>query len=410
MTPLLLALAIASAPSLAPAPPLAILGARVERGDGTFLANGTVIMVDGKIADVGVGVQPPPGAHVIDGRGRVLTPGLIATGSQVGLVEVGLERGTVDAALEGAAVPAFRAIDGFNPRSWRVAVDRGQGITSSVLTPWGALIHGQGFLVELSGEPDSAERAQRVAMFAALAGGARDAAGGSRGGVLLRLREILDDVRFYRANKDAYDRAKTRPLSLSRLHLEALFDVVDGKLPLVVDANRESDLRALWAFVDAEKLRVVVNGGAEAWLVAGELAARKMPVMLQPTTMEPWGFDALHARDDAAALLDEAGVPLIISSGGTDNGTTRLRQEAGVAVAYGLPWRKALTAITLAPARAFGVDDELGSIAKGKRADLVLWSGDPLEVTSAADVVIIGGRRQSMDSRQRALAERYRPR
>ncbi|MBI1946797.1 MAG: amidohydrolase family protein [Deltaproteobacteria bacterium] len=416
MTPLALALALLleAAPAAAvaapstPAPPLAIMGARVELGDGTGLANASVIVVDGKIAEVGVGLSPPRGAQVIDGRGKVLTPGLIATGSQVGLVEVGLERGTVDASLEGAAVPAFRAIDGFNPRSWRVAIDRGQGVTSSVLTPWGALIHGQGFVVELSGEPDSPAHAKRVAMFGALAGGARDAAGGSRGGVLLRLREILDDVRFYRANKSAYDRAQTRPLALSRLHLEAMFDVVDGKLPFVIDANRESDLRALLALADEQRLRVVVNGGAEAWLVAKELAARKVPVILQPTTMEPWGFDALHARDDAAALLDEAGVPLILSSGGTDNGTTRLRQEAGVAVAYGLPWRKALTAITLAPSRAFGVDGELGTIAKGKRADLVLWSGDPFEVSSAADVVIIGGRRQDMGSRQRALAERYR--
>ncbi len=412
MTTWLLALTALSASSAAsfttPAPPLAILGARVERGDGTFLDNGTVIVVDGKIADVGVGVPQPPGAQVIDARGRVLTPGLIATGSQVGLVEVGLEKGTVDAALEGAAVPAFRAIDGYNPRSWRVAVDRGQGITSSIVTPWGALIHGQGFWVELSGEPGSAAGAKRVAMFASLAGAARDAAGGARGGVLLRLREILDDTRFYRANKSAYDRAQTRPLSLSRLHLEAMFAVADGTLPLVVDANRESDVRALLALAEAERLRVVVNGGAEAWLVAGELAARKVPVILQPSTMEPWGFDALHARDDAAALLDGAGVPLVISSGGTDNGTTRLRQEAGVAVAYGLPWRKALSAITLAPARVFGVDREVGSIAKGKRADLVLWSGDPLEVTSAADVVIIAGRRQDLGSRQRALAERYR--
>ena len=401
-----LVLLLLSAP--AAEPPIAIVGARIERGDGTGLAAGTVLVDNGRIVDVGVALSPPTGAVVIDGRGKVLTPGLIATNSQVGLVEVDLERGTVDASLEGAAVPAFRAIDGFNPRSWHIAADRAQGVTRAVLTPRGALVHGQGFLVDLSSEPGSPTRATRAARFGAIAGEARGAAGGSRGGALLRLREILDDTRFYRDNKSAYDRAQTRALALPRVHLEALFDVVDGKLPAVIEANRESDVRALVALAAEQRLRVVVGGGAEAWLAASELAARQIPVMLQPSSMEPWSFDALHARDDAAALLDAAGVPLVISSWGTGDGTTRLRQEAGVAVAYGLPWRKALTAITLAPARVFGVDQQLGSIAKGKRADLVLWSGDPFEVTSAAELVLIDGRRQDLRTRQRALAERYR--
>ncbi len=391
-------------------PPLAIVGARVERGDGTGLAVGTVVVDQGRIVDVGAALTPPPGALIIDGRGKVLTPGLIASGSQVGLLEVDLEGSTVDAALEGAAVPAFRAIDGYNPRSWHVAVDRAQGVTRQVLTPRGALVRGQGFVVDSTGEPTSVTRGVRVAMFGAVAGDARDAAGGSRGGALLRLREILDDTRFYRANKSAYDRAQTRALALPRVHLEALFDVAEGRLPFVVDANRESDVRALLALAAEERLRVVVNGGAEAWLAADELAARKVPVILQPSSMEPWSFDALHARDDAAALLDAAGVPLVIASSTTADGTTRLRQEAGVAVAYGLPWRRALMAITLTPARVFGVDAQLGSIAKGKRADLVLWSGDPFEVTSAAELVLIDGRRQDLRTRHQALAERYRDR
>lgn len=401
MIALLLALPLAAAP-------LVITGARVERGDGTGLENGTVIIERGRIVDVGVGLAPPPGAQIVDGRGKVLTPGLIATGTQVGLLEVSLEQGTVDAALEGAAVPAFRAIDGFNPRSWRIAIDREQGITSAVLTPWGSLLHGQGYWVELSGDGASASRARRVAMFGALAGGARDAAGGSRGGVLLRLREIFDDVRFYRANQKAFDRAEARPLSLARLHLEALFDVVDGKEPLVVEAHRASDLQALLALADEQRLRVVVSGGAEAWMLARELADRKVPVLLQPSSMEPFSFDALNARDDGAALLHSAGVPVVITAGGTDLGTSRLRQEAGIAVSYGLPWRAALGAVTLAPARVFGVDGEVGTIAKGKRADLVLWSGDPFETETWAEAVFIAGQRQPLDTRQKALAERYR--
>lgn len=403
MMALLLTLPLAAAP-------LVITGARIERGDGTALEAGTVVIDGDRIVDVGVGVPVPRGAEVIDGRGKVLTPGLLATGAQVGLVEVSLEQGTVDASLEGAAVPAFRAIDGFNPRSWRIAIDREQGVTSQVLTPWGALLHGQGYWVDLGGDAASVSRARRVAMFGAIAGGARAAAGGSRGGVLLRLREIFDDARFYRANQAAFDKAQTRELSLSRLHLAALFDVVDGKVPLVMEAHRASDLTALLALAEQEKLRVIVSGGAEAWMVARELAAAKVPVILQPSTMEPFSFDALHARDDAAALLAAAGVPLVISSGGTDNGTSRLRQEAGIAVSYGLPWRAALAAITSVPARVFGIDSEVGTIAKGKRADVVLWSGDPFETETAADVVVVAGKRLPLDTRQRALAERYRDR
>lgn len=401
MIALVLALPLAAAP-------LVITGARVELGDGTGLESGVLIVDKGRIVEVGPSLPIPAGAEVVDGRGKVLTPGLIAAGSQVGLLEVSLEQGTVDAALQGAAVPAFRSIDGFNPRSWRIPIDRAEGVTSQLLTPWGALLHGQGFWVDLSGEAGSVARARRVAMFGALAGGARDAAGGARGGVLLRLREILDDVRFYRANQSAFDKAEARALSLPRVHLAALIDVVDAKLPLVMEAHRESDVRALLAFAEQEKLRVVVNGGAEAWRVAGELAARKVPVILQPSSMEPFSFDALHARDDAAALLHAAGVEVVISAGGTDLGTTRLRQEAGIAVSYGLPWRAALAAITSAPARVFGVDGEVGTLAKGRRADLVLWSGDPFETESVAEAIFIAGQRQSLDTRQKALAERYK--
>ena len=392
------------------AAPIAITGARVELGDGTGLDNATVVLDGERIAAVGVGLAPPADAQVIDGRGKVVTPGLIAPSTQVGLLDVSLERATVDASLEGAAVPAFRALDGFNPRSWRIAIDREQGVTSEVLTPEGALLRGQGFWVELSGEPSSVARARRVASFGALSEVARGAAGGSRGGVLLRLREMFDDVRFYRANKSAFDKAQTRALSLSRLHLEALFDVVDGKLPLVMDADRASDIEALLALAAQEHLRVVVNGGAEAWMVAAELAARKVPVILQPSSMEPASFDALNARDDGAARLFAAGVPVVISSGTTELGTTRLRQEAGIAVSYGLPWRAALAAITSNAAQAFGVDAEVGTLAKGKRADVVVWSGDPFETDTWAEAVFIAGRRQSLDTRQHALAERYRAR
>jgi imidazolonepropionase-like amidohydrolase len=402
------------------AAPIAIVDARIELGDGTALEKGTVVVDNGRIVALGASasVAVPAGAERIDGRNKVVTPGLIATGSQIGIVEVSLERQTVDAEVNddvwGTSVPAFRAIDGYNPLSPRIPVDREQGITSVVVTPWGNLIHGQGFVVDTSGTLASVKAARRAAMFASLNGwGARAAGGGARGGVLLRLREIFDDVRFFQANRAAFDRAGARELSLPRVHLEAMIDVVAGRLPLVVRVDRASDIQALLAFAAEQKVRVIIDGGAEAWLLADDIAKAKVPVLVQPSTMEPRSFDALRARDDVAALLHKAGVVVVITAGATDNGTTRVRQEAGVAVSYGLPYAAAIEAITRAPARVFGADtgpNGVGSLAAGKRADLVLWSGDPLETSTWTELVLVNGVRMSLDTRQKQLAARYRRR
>lgn len=399
------------------AAPIAIVDARIEVGDGTTtIERGVVVVDNGKITAVGAAasVVVPPGAERIDGKGKVITPGLIATGSQLGIVEIGLERQTVDASVNpgvwGTAVPAFRTIDAFNPLSPRIPIDREQGVTTTIVTPWGQLIKGQGFAVDMSGTLPSVKAAKRAAMFGSLTYEARDAGGGSRAGILLRLRELLDDVRFYQRNKAAFDKAGARELAMPRVHLEAMIDVVTGKLPMVFDVDRASDIQALLGFAAEQKIRVIISGGSEAWVVADQLAAAKVPVILQPSTMEPRSFDALRARDDAAALLRKAGVPVVISAGATDNGTTRVRQEAGVAVSYGLPYAQAIEAITRAPAVAFALDKELGTIAVGKRADLVVWSGDPLETTTAAEVVLINGARTSLETRHKQLAERYRRR
>jgi imidazolonepropionase-like amidohydrolase len=397
------------------AAPVAIVDARIEVGDGTTIDKGTIVVDNGKIVAVGAAAVVPANAERIDGRNKVVTPGLIATGSQLGIIEVSLERFTVDAEVDGnvwgTSVPAFRAIDGFNPLSPRIPIDREQGITSVVVTPWGNLIYGQGFVVDTSGTLASTKAATRAAMFASLNGwGARAAGGGARGGVFLRLREIFDDVRFYQANKAAFDRAGARELSMPRVHLEAMIDVVTGRLPLVVRVDRASDIQALLAFAAEQKVRVIIDGGAEAWLLADELAKAKVPVLLQPSTMEPRSFDALRARDDVAAILQKAGVTVVISAGATDNGTTRVRQEAGVAVSYGLPYAAAIEAITRAPARVFGVDATVGTLSVGKRADVVMWSGDPLETSTVTELVLVKGERMSLDTRQKQLAAKYRRR
>ena len=219
----------------------------------------------------------------------------------------------------------------------------------------------------------------------------RTHSGGARRGLWLKLREVVADARWYAKNKAAVERNRSRALSLSPLHLEALLPVLEGKLPLVLSAHRASDILEAIRFGQEEKLRIVIAGATEAWLVAAELKKANVPVLLVPSSMVPGSFEQLYARDVVASKLDAAGVSVAIAC--TDFSRRRLRQEAGIAVSYGLPRARALAAITLAPAKALGLDKDLGSVEAGKRADVVLWSGDPLASSEASSSRSAHGRR-----------------
>jgi len=398
--PLIMVLLASPAPQ---ADSFAITNVTVEVGDGTRLSDATVVVRQGLIAAVGAKVKAPAGLPRIDGQGKVLAPGFIESWSVLGLREVSGVASTRDYRLEGQiSVPGFRAIDGFNPLSVRIPIAREEGVTSAVTAPWGALLYGTGGWFELTGKLDV--EPVPVAMFGGVDEAAAAALGNARGGVWLKLREIVDDVRYYRKSQKACDQGKCRDLALSRLHLTALFPVLDGKLPLVLVAHRASDIRTAVRFAKENAIRLVIAGASEAWIVADDLAGAKVPVIMAPEQLGPGKFETLRARDDAPALLARAGVPLVISAGGW---ITRVRQEAGIAVAHGLDHAAAIKAITLAPAEAFGKASELGSVENGKRANLVLWSGDPLELSTIAEKVWIDGVEQSLDNRQRMLSRRY---
>jgi imidazolonepropionase-like amidohydrolase len=264
--------------------------------------------------------------------------------------------------------------------------------------------------VDLTGALDARPEADRpVAIFGGVGESAAAALGGSRGGVWLRLRQIFEDARAYQAHRAAFERGDSRPLSLSPLHLRALAPVLERKIPLILEAHRASDILAALDFAREEKILLAILGGSEAWRVAAALHAAGVPVILKPTASRPSRFETLRAIDDGAARLSAAGVELLIT-GASDMAPGRLRQEAGIAVAFGLPRPLALRAITLAPARLAGREGELGSLESGKRANLVIWSGDPLELSTVALTVLIDGQERSLRTRQRQLAERYRDR
>ena len=337
----------------------------------------------------------------------MLTPGFIELHSTIGLKEVDLEPSTTDDGLDGLLLaPGFRATDGFNPQTAWIPFAREEGLTSVVVAPTHGLLAGTGVWVPLTGKLDAMPDPKApTAMFGAVGSGAADAAGGARGGVWLKLREAFADARAYGKNRAAFEQNRWRTLALPPLHLEALQPIVTGKLPLVLAMDRASDILTALTFAKDEGVRLVVLGGAEAWLVSKQLAQAKVPVVLVPSEQLPASFEALYARDDAATLLAKAGVPLVL--GCSDFQKRRLRQEAGIAVAYGLDRAVALSAITLAPAKALGLEKDVGTVEAGKRADVVLWSGDPLELSTVAERVFIGGEEQPQASRQRALVERY---
>jgi imidazolonepropionase-like amidohydrolase len=300
---------------------------------------------------------------------------------------------------------AYDARDGFDPRGVTVPVARSGGITTVVAAPDGGLIAGQSAVFTLDGTADPV--VAPPAMFAQLGSGGGAAVGGSRGRAIELLREVLDDARTYGRDRGAYERNAKRHMIADRLDLEALQPVLRGTSPLFVSAHAEADIRAALRIARDFKVRVVIVGGSEAWRVAADLAKAKVPVVLDPTDNLPRMLEASDVRDERATILAAAGVQVAVSTLGNGLQARTLRQLAGIAVGYGLPWDQALAAVTTVPAEMHGLKGR-GVVEKGAIADVVVWSGDPLELSSAAEVVIIGGVVQPNVSHQTLLLDRYR--
>ena len=384
---------------------VAIEHVRVEVGDGRVLDDATVVLDGARIFSVGTAAAPA-GATKIDGKGKTLTPGFIDVLSQLGVREVDLEPQTLDESLSDAVmVPGFRVGDGYNPLSVRIPVSREEGVTSAVLQPTRGVLSGSGHWVPLTGAMNGVPDLKKpVALFGDVGGGGAQVAGGARGGLWLKIREAIADARWYAKNRAAVEQNRARVLSLAPVHLEALQPVLEGKVPLVLVAHRAADVLEAVRLGQDEKIKIVIAGGTEAYLVADELKKANVPVIVVPSDQVPGSFEQLRARDDAATRLDAAGVSVALSC--SDQSRRRLRQEAGIAVAYGLPRARALQAITGAAARAMGLS-ELGTVEAGKRADVVLWSGDPLELSTVAEKVFVGGVDEPLATRQTKLVERY---
>lgn len=400
------------AAGVAHAEPIAITGAKVHVKPGQTVENATVVVDGGKVVSVIAGGAAPAGAKVIDGRGKVVTAGFIEAVSGVGLVGVAAEASSVDGRFD-AVDPvhddpihaAYEARDGFDPHGVTVGVARGGGITTVVAVPYGGLIAGRSVAWTLDGAGEPVRG--NAAMHVQLGSGGGGATGGSRGRAIELLREVLDDARVYGRDRAAYERNQRRSMIADRLDLEALQPVLRGALPLVIRADAEADIRAALRLARDLRLRIAIAGGVEAWRVAPELARARVPVIVDPTDNLPRLLEAGDVRDDAVTVLAKAGVLVAVSTGGDSYQARTIRQLAGIAVGGGLAWDQGLAAVTTVPAAIYGLTGR-GTLERGAVADVVVWSGDPLEVTTAAETVIIGGVLQPNVNHQTRLLDRYR--
>lgn len=397
----------------------AIVGATVHTvGPQGTVENATIVIEDGAITAVGRDVEVPNGAVTIDASGKIVTPGLFTPIGTLGLVEVGLSAGPLDALQRGEHFTAgFDVADSYNSRSTLIAINRIEGVTRALIAPMSRekddagnvshVISGLAAVVNLGSGKDAIDR-RGAALVVNLGEDGSEIGGGSRTGALLILRNALDEAIDYRDHKDDFERGMRREYRHSVADLEAMQRVLNGGTPLLANVHRASDIEALIRLTVDYGLRAIVSGGAEAWMLANELAAANIAVILAPTDNLPADFDRINARRGAASVLAAAGVQVAFADSASHTHNARnITQSAGNAVADGMAWATALRAITLTPAEIYGVADRMGSVEAGKQADLVIWSADPLELTSYPDEVLINGDRIPMVSRQTLLRDRY---
>lgn len=358
----------------------------------------SVLIEDDVIADIGTNITTAADT-VIDANGAIVTPALFAGATATGLVEVNAVRESADGSMsdtkDNTVQVGFDVRDAYSPLSSVVGVTRVEGFGYSLLMASGGQysVAGRGSLVDFDGGFESFNGSD--VLFIDVGGYAADKVGGSRAAHWMLLDGIMADLKR-RSSEREY---------LSQSGKEYLKDLIKNGV-FVFSANRAADIRKVISFSNEYRLNSVITGGREAWLLADELAAADIPVMVNGLDNLPSNFDALGSRLDNAALLHDAGVQVLFTSGETHN-ARKVRQGAGTAVAHGMPHEAAIEAMTTAPSRVFG--GRVRALEVGNRADMVIWSGDPLEVTSYATSVILKGEVTSMATRQSKLLERYLP-
>jgi imidazolonepropionase-like amidohydrolase len=395
---------------------IALTGGRILTMAGNVIEEGTLIFSGDRIKEVSEGIKTPGGARVIDVKGKVVMPGMIDSYTHLGLVEVGAVEATNDIIEKvDPSTPQMRTIDAFNPLSEVIPVARSTGVTTVLCAPGEkTVISGQSALVDLYGKnmdemvvkvpagihvnlgespkhrwEDNKEPQTRMGIAAILRG------------TLVETINYMSKWKNYKSNGAKWEKPPSRDL-----RLEAMVPVLKGATPLIISAHRLDDIETAIRITDEFGIRLILNHATEGYKIADQLAKREIPVLLGPVTTQPSSMEKLGAIYENAALLNASGVKIAIQSSNTHN-VRILPYQAGLAAAYGLPKEEALKAITIYPAEIYGVSDDVGSLVKGKVANIVVFDGDPLEPLTNLEYMFIRGREVELKNRQTLLYEKY---
>jgi imidazolonepropionase-like amidohydrolase len=445
---LLVALLVTAAAPAA-AETIAIINGTVATGDGSGpVEGGTVLIRNGRIVAAGQGVRVPVDARVIDASGKWVTPGIVAGFSRLGLADVDLGAGGADdtSARNGPFSAAIDVVPAINPNYQPIAVNRADGVTRALVAPSSAksIFAGQGAVIDTGADMDPITKA-RAFQFVELGETGANDAGGSRASAHLLFRNALREARELARYSPPVSSARSTPpdareqptvrnpnesrlygadarrsedVLLTRFDAAALVPVLQGRQHLLVHVERASDiLQVIDLGREFPALRLVIVGASEGWMVAPDIARSGIPVIASALNDLPANFEQIASTQSNIGRMQAAGVK--VSMGMIDDNDTRQefneRQYAGNLVALtkvpgatGVSWGEALRLITSAPAEAIGLGRDIGSLAAGRRADVVVWSGDPLDPRSAAEQVLIDGVQQPLQSHQTRLLDRYR--
>jgi imidazolonepropionase-like amidohydrolase len=417
-------------PSASAQQTIAIRGGKLLTVTHGVIENGTVLVEGGRIKAVGTDVNIPPDAKVIEAAGKVVMPGMMDAGDQLGLVEIPGVPITIDSTEYNNPIhPELRVLDALNPGSELIRITRAQGITSAISAPSGGnLIAGQSAVISLDGGTVRQIVLKSPAALVVNLGESSKTLYGSKGkppqtrmGQMAMLRQEFLSAQHYQAEQkvnadkqaakshaEKGNGGKSKPAAppAKNLKMEAMVAALDGKLPVVIRADRVSDIEMALRLAEEFHLRLILANAASAWRLSAQLAAKNVPVIVGPILQEPRSMETLDVRLENAAILNKAGVPIAIQTDSIDD-VRELPFDVEYAIAYGLPRDAALAAVTLNPARFFGLEDQLGSLDVGKQADLLVLDGMPFHVKTHVVTELIKGKVVDLSNRQTRLYEFY---
>ncbi|HTK80715.1 MAG TPA: amidohydrolase family protein [Bacteroidota bacterium] len=398
--------------------PIAIVGATIHPVSGPVIDNGTILFEKGKITALGANVTVPQGAEVVDGKGKHVYPGFIDAHTNLGLTEIGAVRATNDISESGSLNPNVRAEAAVNPESEILPVTRANGITTAVTYPDGGVISGTAAAISMDGWTweDLTVKApvglvvnwpQMTINHAWWEQRSEEDQKKARDKAMNELRNAFRDARAYVKAKRS-ETATGVPYHNTDLRWESMEPVLDGKIPVLVNADEIQQIESAIAWADQENLKIVIVGGYDSWRAANLLKARNIPVIVNPIMRTPWRRGEEY--DDPATLpkkLYDAGVSFCIAGEAGASNERNLPYQAAMASSYGLPKDEALKSVILAPAQILGIADRQGSLEVGKDATLFVSDGDPLEIMTNITMEYIQGKNISLESRHTRLNQKY---